>query len=948
MPDTLVIQWARLGDLLHTRPLLDRLKRDCPDEQVCLTCDARHGFIVNRFPEVDRVYLLPIEQFVAHCRTDAMLAEALQQFAGDVFVRTPFRRVINLTNHPAAICFTRLLNADLRLGYGFDAGERWSQLLEARPTFCSSDPNAPVHVSDIWCSGIGATSDAALPNCLEAVEQSVTGKQLTIVCDAGDPLRSLSESTIDTLVNTARDCGHDRIVLVGAQQPQVHSLNVRDLRGKTSLEQLFDILEISSNVIGPDTGALHLAAAIGRPALGFYLNDAQPARTGPYTLDACCVVAKQQDNEFCQTIKKILPTWLREGSGAVCKLEGAYTPRFQNGYLLYETGAAAEIGGSNARDTLSIVIAEFGQVHYTDELLKDLRKCELPADVEIIVVSSGINAADAAYAHGRAGVVSIVSDQALSFAQANNLGVSEATRGWLLLINDDCQVTSSDFGKLWASRRQGIVTAPRLKFWDDVLQSHGIAIDGGEVRDVDAVFEFDCAQADEALVAVSGAAMLMERELFNSLGGFNEDFVNGYEDVDFCLRVKKLGYSVSVAECDLLHYRSSSSGRFEKEDANLCLLNQKWPKQFSRTTKRDAKKFTNCPLLFVSDASALEAGPQIRWISPLERLGGVRGKDYEWIDTHFTNSTQFKTLLDDAENVIVFRSIDRPELCDEVLKWKIKGAGHLLHDCDDLLLNRFASGSMRANSRKNFEDSVCELMTAADACLSPSCALLDLHKVDPHRQMILPSIPMPEHFVESDAASLDGLFRIGYAGGISHQTDLALVLPALEQILEAYPNARFYWWGAYPGALAQHPSVRRGGMWLQNYQMHLNRIQRVPIDLWIAPLADTPHNCVRSPIKAFEYLGNQRLALFSDCEPFKSLFKGEAKALVVHNDLNSWHTAIERAIVRDSDSELTQEGNSVRSRLLQMSTDHSGYETLLRYLHSSAQLKIRQDEMCLA
>jgi GT2 family glycosyltransferase len=55
--------------------------------------------------------------------------------------------------------------------------------------------------------------------------------------------------------------------------------------------------------------------------------------------------------------------------------------------------------------------------------------------------------------------------------------------------------------------------------------------------------------------------MLVPREVFCRVGGFDEAYPTAYNDVDFCLRVNELGLSVVVsADAELYHYESLSLG----------------------------------------------------------------------------------------------------------------------------------------------------------------------------------------------------------------------------------------------------------------------------------------------------------------------------------------------------------------------------------------------------
>lgn len=67
---------------------------------------------------------------------------------------------------------------------------------------------------------------------------------------------------------------------------------VQDLIGKTSLKQLLALIERSTAVLAPDSGPVHMATAVGTPAIGLYATS-NPARTGP--LDGRWVVSAYEE-----------------------------------------------------------------------------------------------------------------------------------------------------------------------------------------------------------------------------------------------------------------------------------------------------------------------------------------------------------------------------------------------------------------------------------------------------------------------------------------------------------------------------------------------------------------------------------------------------------------------------------------------------------------------------
>jgi hypothetical protein len=81
--------------------------------------------------------------------------------------------------------------------------------------------------------------------------------------------------------------------------------------------------------------------------------------------------------------------------------------------------------------------------------------------------------------------------------------------------------------------------------------------------------------------AVTGACVLVERALWQQLGGFDENYVNGGEDVDLCFRARAIGRVNAVALRSIVHHHvSASPGRKARDEQNSCRLATRWRDEF--------------------------------------------------------------------------------------------------------------------------------------------------------------------------------------------------------------------------------------------------------------------------------------------------------------------------------------------------------------------------------
>ena len=71
--------------------------------------------------------------------------------------------------------------------------------------------------------------------------------------------------------------------------------------------------------------------------------------------------------------------------------------------------------------------------------------------------------------------------------------------------------------------------------------------------------------------------MLVPRKLFLSLGGFDESFINGFEDLDFCFRARSKGFKVMYTpESVVIHHESKTPGRHDHHAHNARLFASRW------------------------------------------------------------------------------------------------------------------------------------------------------------------------------------------------------------------------------------------------------------------------------------------------------------------------------------------------------------------------------------
>jgi GT2 family glycosyltransferase len=248
---------------------------------------------------------------------------------------------------------------------------------------------------------------------------------------------------------------------------------------------------------------------------------------------------------------------------------------------------AVELGSVPEASTqlrASIVVPVYNRINITRALLNALREQEL-RDTEVIVVDDGSSPIDAAELDAYANEVRVIHLRTPGgYGPACNAGAKLAGGRYLVLLNNDTLPLDGwlDAMSGYADEHPaaGIVGA-RLLWPDMTVQHAGVVFGagGGPYHLYTGMpAEHPAARRSRRLRAVTAAAMLVRREAWEALGGFDSRFINGFEDVDLCLRAGELGYEVHVCgEATLLHLESATRGaRPRAELENTARLFERW------------------------------------------------------------------------------------------------------------------------------------------------------------------------------------------------------------------------------------------------------------------------------------------------------------------------------------------------------------------------------------
>ena len=190
-------------------------------------------------------------------------------------------------------------------------------------------------------------------------------------------------------------------------------------------------------------------------------------------------------------------------------------------------------------------------------------------------------------------------DQAFNFAAINNFAVSQTEANYILFLNNDTEVISPEWLTAMMerlTRKEVGAVGAKLIYYDGTIQHAGVIM--GITRICGHAFRrfpadhpgyFGQLQVVRNCSAVTGACMLVKKDIFQAVGGFDQhNLPIAYNDVDLCLKMLAAGYLIVWTPYALLYHREYSSrgddrdlpGRsrenYQRVIAELEFFEKKW------------------------------------------------------------------------------------------------------------------------------------------------------------------------------------------------------------------------------------------------------------------------------------------------------------------------------------------------------------------------------------
>jgi GT2 family glycosyltransferase len=221
----------------------------------------------------------------------------------------------------------------------------------------------------------------------------------------------------------------------------------------------------------------------------------------------------------------------------------------------------------------SIITVNFNQPEVTLQFLESVKQYAVPEEVEVIVVDNGSQENhEQSFKKAYPSLIYIRSEKNLGFAGGNNLGIHVAKGAYLLLLNNDTEITSNLIPVLRKElelRPEVGMVSPLILYFEDKskIQYAGFTemnyltcrngvigkmqIDQGQYNGV-----------SRETAYCHGAAVMCRKEDLDRIGLMDELFFLYYEELDWCEKFKRSGKKIwFTGDAKLYHKESISVGK---------------------------------------------------------------------------------------------------------------------------------------------------------------------------------------------------------------------------------------------------------------------------------------------------------------------------------------------------------------------------------------------------
>ncbi len=236
----------------------------------------------------------------------------------------------------------------------------------------------------------------------------------------------------------------------------------------------------------------------------------------------------------------------------------------------------------NNYSKVSIIIINWDGLKDTLECLKSLKEIDYP-NYEVFVVDNGSSREEQDFLEAK--IIKseeipqktrlILSKENLGFSGGNNLAISrilsEDRSDFILLLNNDTIVEKyflAELMKIAIREKEAGIFGSKIYRHDregkkNIIHSAGSRIDfsHGSFFSVEKLDKADANNIQEPVAVdfVTGACLLIKKEVIKKIGFLDEKYFLIFEDTDWCLRAKKIGYQILYVPKSIIWHKVGQS-----------------------------------------------------------------------------------------------------------------------------------------------------------------------------------------------------------------------------------------------------------------------------------------------------------------------------------------------------------------------------------------------------
>lgn len=429
-------------------------------------------------------------------------------------------------------------------------------------------------------------------------------------------------------------------------------------------------------------------------------------------------------------------------------------------------------------------------------------------------------------------------------------------------------------------------------------------------------------QVEQNYSALSGECLMIHREVFQQVGGFDEaPLLARWADVDLCLRLQQAGYLnvwtprvqllmdapaevvSTVAEDDAMYQRwlpilardpayNPGFSLQEKGGFKLAPVELSW---------RPLQSWRPVPVVLAHPADSAGCG-QYRVIQPhraLREQGMIEGE----------LAPLLLSVVDleryDPDVIILQRQVTDGRL-ESMRRMRSFSRAFKVYELDDYLPNLPLKSVHRQDMPRDILKSLRRGFSLVDRLVVSTEALADAY-AGMHGDIRVVGNRLPSNWWGGlkSKRRIGALPRVGWAGGISHTGDLDLIADVVKELAG---EVEWVFFGMCPDRLRPYISEFHPGVQIDNYPQALARLN---LDLALAPVEQNLFNECKSNLRLLEYGACGFPVICSDVR----CYQGDALPVTrVKNRFRDWVDAI-RSHINDLDA-AARGGDELRAAVL--------------------------------